>query len=194
MSANGEGGIYFLKPSTTMDGAKYAELLKDKLLTHMAIHQSLIFMHDGALCHWSKIVKQFLTENHITILHSSGNSPNLNPIKNLWCKKKDLISQKQPVSSSKLIKVIKEVWVKEISGKIVNPSYTICLIDCKLLLMLMKETQSTKNVCIYVINIIIYMFPSFSYDMIAIYFSLLHQNSFFVEKAINFRMVRYFCE
>ena len=31
MSANGTGGIYFLKPGTTMNGAKYAELLKDKL-------------------------------------------------------------------------------------------------------------------------------------------------------------------
>ena len=117
MSANGKGGIYFLKPNTTMNGAKYAELLKDKLLTHTAIHQSLIFMHDGAPCHRSKIVKQFLTEKHIKILDSSGNSPNFNPIKNLWCKVKDLMSQKQPGSSSKLVKVIKEVWVKEISGE-----------------------------------------------------------------------------
>ena len=76
MGANGKGGIYFLKQNSTMDGAKYAELLKDKLLTHMAIHQSLIFMHDGAPCHRSKIVKQFLTENHAKILDSSGNSPN----------------------------------------------------------------------------------------------------------------------
>ena len=30
-SANSTGGIYFLKPGTTMNGAKYAELLKDKL-------------------------------------------------------------------------------------------------------------------------------------------------------------------
>ena len=57
MSANGTAGIYFLKPGTTMNGAKYAELLKDKLPTHMAILQSLIFMHDGAPCHQSKIVK-----------------------------------------------------------------------------------------------------------------------------------------
>ena len=57
MSANGTAGIYFLKPGTTMNGAQYAELLKDKLPTHMAILQSLIFMHDGAPCHQSKIVK-----------------------------------------------------------------------------------------------------------------------------------------
>ena len=30
---------------------------------------------------------------------------------------KDLVSQKHPGSSSKIVKVIKEVWVKEISGK-----------------------------------------------------------------------------
>ena len=48
MSANGATGIYFVKPGTTMNDAKYAELLKDKLPTHVAIHQSLIFMHDGA--------------------------------------------------------------------------------------------------------------------------------------------------
>ena len=43
MSANGMAGIYFLKPGTTMNGAKYAELLKNKLSAHMAVHQSLIF-------------------------------------------------------------------------------------------------------------------------------------------------------
>ena len=100
-----------------MNGAKHAELLKDQLPTHMAIHQSLIFMHDGAPCHQSKIVKQFLTENHIKILGWPGNSPDLSLIENLWFKMKDLVSQKHPGSSSELVKVIKEVWVKEISGE-----------------------------------------------------------------------------
>ena len=62
MSANGTAGIYFLKPGTTMDGAKYAELLRDKLPTHMTVHQSLIFMHGGAPCHRSKIVKLFFLQ------------------------------------------------------------------------------------------------------------------------------------
>ena len=31
MSANGTVGIYFLRAGTTMNGAKYAELLKHKL-------------------------------------------------------------------------------------------------------------------------------------------------------------------
>ena len=32
-------------------------------------------------------------------------------------KNKDLVSQKQPESFSELVKVIEEVWVKEISGE-----------------------------------------------------------------------------
>ena len=79
MSANGTAGIYFLKPGTTINGAKYAELLRDNLPTHMTINQSLIFMHDGALCHRSKIVKQSYTENHIKILDLPGNSPGFKP-------------------------------------------------------------------------------------------------------------------
>ena len=52
----------------------------------------------------------------------------------------------------------------------------------KLSLLLVEDTQSTKNVRIYIINIIMYMFSSFSYHMIAIYFSSLHQNIFLWEK------------
>ena len=63
-----------------MNGTKYAKLLKDELPTHMTIHQSPIFMHDGASGHWSKIFKKILTENHIKILDWPGKSPNLNLI------------------------------------------------------------------------------------------------------------------
>ena len=59
MSANGMVGVYFLKPGAPMNGAKYAELLKDKLLTHMEIYQSLIFMHDVHLVICRKLSSSF---------------------------------------------------------------------------------------------------------------------------------------
>ena len=59
MSANHMAAIYFLKPGTTMNGAKYTELLKDKLLTDMEIHQSLIFMHDVHLVIGRKLPSSF---------------------------------------------------------------------------------------------------------------------------------------
>ena len=74
-------------------------------------------MPDGAPCHRSKIVKHFLTENHIKIQDWPENSPDLNSIENLWTNIKDLVSQKQPGFSLELIKVIKKVWVKKISGE-----------------------------------------------------------------------------
>ena len=120
MSKHRKAGLYFLATGSNMNGPKYAELLNNKLLLHMAVHSTLIFMHDGAPCHRSKIVKRFLEENHVTTLDLPGNSPNLNPIKNLWAKMKDLVEEEQPSGEKSLIETIKEVWVKKISADYCN--------------------------------------------------------------------------
>ena len=86
----------------------------------MTVHSTTIFMHNGAPCHRSKIVKKFLGENHVTVLGWPGNSSDLNPIKNLWTKMKDLVAKKQPSSRKTLIQTIKEVWVQEISADYCN--------------------------------------------------------------------------
>ena len=78
-----------------------------------------------------------MTENHIKILDWPGNSPDLSLIKNLWFKMKDLVSQKHPGPSSELVKIIKEVWVKEISGEY-----------CKFLIYSMpQQLQAVINAC-----------------------------------------------
>ena len=115
MSKNGTAGLYILTPGTTMNGAKYVELLKNKLLLHMAVHNTTIFMQDGAPCHQSKICEEISGENHVTTLDWPGNSPDLDPIENLWSKMKDLVAEKQSSSGKALINTIKEVWVNEIS-------------------------------------------------------------------------------
>jgi transposase len=42
------------------------------------------FQHDLAPCHNSKAVKKFSQENKISMLDWLGNSPDMNPIENLW--------------------------------------------------------------------------------------------------------------
>ena len=37
MSAHGTAGLYFLQPGTTIKGAKYLDLLKNKLEIHMMV-------------------------------------------------------------------------------------------------------------------------------------------------------------
>ena len=116
MSKNETAGLYFLATGTTINGLKYVKLLKNKLLLHMTDHNTTAFIHNGAPCHRSKLVKKNLEENPETTLNWSGNSPDLNPIENLWAKIKDLVAEKQSSGGKALFETIKEAWVKEISA------------------------------------------------------------------------------
>ena len=100
-----------------MNGQRYLDLLKNKLELHMAVHNCTVFMQDGAPCHRAKIVTQFLKSKKIRILDWPGNSPDLNPIENLWSILKDKVSEKQPTSAKMLEQAIKEVWVRELSNE-----------------------------------------------------------------------------
>ena len=46
-----------------------------------------------------------------------GNSPDLNPIENLWTVLKYKVSEKQPASVKELVDAIKAVWVHELSAE-----------------------------------------------------------------------------
>jgi len=115
MSKSGTAGLYFLPPKTTMNGAKYLELLRQKVQLHMEVHRCTIFMHDGAPCHRSKIVTDYLASQNIQVLEWPGNSPDLNPIENLWSTMKDKVAERQPSSQGDLVTVIKQVWTMGLS-------------------------------------------------------------------------------
>ena len=109
-----------------MNGQKYLDLLKNKLELHMAVHKCSVFMQDGAPCHRAKIVTQFLKAQKINILDWPGNSPDLNPIENLWTILKNKVSERQPTNAKMLEQAIKEVWVRDIS-----PAYCRNLVESR---------------------------------------------------------------
>ena len=115
ISEHGVAGISFLPSGTTINCLRYVELLAEKLKIHMAVHSCTIFMQNGAPCHRSKVARTFLAENRIKVLDWPSNSPDLNPIENPWTNMKNKVAEKHPPSAKNLVKVIEEVWVKEIS-------------------------------------------------------------------------------
>ena len=62
MSTKGTAGLFFLPTGTTMNGARYLDVLKNKLQIRMTVHSCDTFMQDGAPCHRSKIVSDFFEE------------------------------------------------------------------------------------------------------------------------------------
>ena len=63
-------------------------------------------MQDGAPCHCSKLVSDFLYKN-IKTLDWPGNSPDLNPIKNSWAILKDKVADEHPTSAKDFKMAIK---------------------------------------------------------------------------------------
>ena len=68
-----------------MNAQKYLELLQDTIIPELAAAgRPMVFMQDNAPCHKARIVMDFLDENNIETLPWPPQSPDLNPIENLW--------------------------------------------------------------------------------------------------------------
>jgi hypothetical protein len=109
--AVGRGGIFFLPKNTTMNSERYQQTLEDHLLPFMQIHQCTHFLQDGAPCHASKKTKAFLAEQPFSVMDWPGNSPDLNPIENLWNIMKEGLKKKDIGSAPKLQAELKKLWV-----------------------------------------------------------------------------------
>ena len=77
---------------------------------------SYIFQLDGAPCHTAKKCKAWFQSHGVKLLEWSGNSPDLNPIENLWARLKRLVAKKHTSNKQDLIAAIIRSWFHVISS------------------------------------------------------------------------------
>ena len=78
--------------------------------------EEFIFQQDGAPCHTARVCKTWFQDNNVRLLDWPGNSPDLNPIENLWARLKRLVASRRPSNKAQLIESIISCWFHVISA------------------------------------------------------------------------------
>jgi len=114
MSAFGTGSLYFVEGN--MNSEQYQRVLENHLcpsLRQWFRRTGYMFMQDGAPCHRSAKITNYLKKNRIPLLSWPGNSPDMNPIENLWRIMKSELEKCTITTKDQLKKKIEEVWRSE---------------------------------------------------------------------------------
>ncbi|CDQ73294.1 unnamed protein product [Oncorhynchus mykiss] len=84
-SAKGTGQLHLIEGR--MDGAMYREILANNLLPSvraLKMGHGWVFQHDNDPKDTARATKEWLRKKHLKVLERPSQSPDLNPIENLW--------------------------------------------------------------------------------------------------------------
>lgn len=118
-SSKGVGRIKVVEG--TMKSDDYINVLDTKMVPtarDMFPNGNYVYQDDGAPCHRSKKVKDWHTNNRTQLLEWPGNSPDMNPIENLWAILKMKVRNKMPSGRTSLIAAIIRCWFDEITPEL----------------------------------------------------------------------------
>uniref|UniRef100_A0AAZ3P3Y7 Tc1-like transposase DDE domain-containing protein n=1 Tax=Oncorhynchus tshawytscha TaxID=74940 RepID=A0AAZ3P3Y7_ONCTS len=125
-SAKGVGSLTILPKNTAMNKEWYQHILRELLPTiqEQFGDKQCLSQHDGVPCHKAKVIIKWLGEQNIDILCPwPGNSPDLNPIVNLWSILKRRVDKQKPTNSDKLRALIMQEWAaisQDVAQKLID--------------------------------------------------------------------------
>lgn len=101
-----------VKIEGTMDKFVYLDILKNKMEPYSfeSLPVNWIFMHDNDPKHTAAVVKTWLSQEKIPLLDWPAQSPDLNPIENLWNDVKTIVGQKKIKNLDELWEGVQEAW------------------------------------------------------------------------------------
>ncbi|ROL51069.1 Eukaryotic translation elongation factor 1 epsilon-1 [Anabarilius grahami] len=111
MSAAGVGPLCFIKGR--VNAASYQEILEHFMLPSaekLYGDEDFVFQHDLAPAHSAKTTGKWFTDHGITVLNWPANSPDLNPIENLWDIVKRKLRDARPNTLDELKAAIEASW------------------------------------------------------------------------------------
>ena len=111
MSATGVGEYHFIEG--IMGQWMYLNILKEHLLVSaekLGIRNNFIFQQDNDPKHTARIVQEWILYNTPHYLRTPPQSPDINPIENLWSEIKKKIQKRPPKNKEELKERFKEEW------------------------------------------------------------------------------------